>query len=108
MKYLVAVLLALSGSYATQKADTFIGVIADDTCAKTGHAAMRMAPTDTECVVACVSVHGDAYVLVDDRAIYRLSDSRLAEKFAARHVTVIGRLNTGTNTIEVTSMTEAK
>ena len=46
--YLVFYLLA--GALAAPAKQTFTGVITDHMCAETGHAAMRMGPTDAECV----------------------------------------------------------
>src|SRR6187401_3464679 len=101
MKYLIAGLVAAvslaapgilpplglplpSPSLAAAATETFTGIIIDDMCANTGHAAMRMGPTDAECTAACVSIHDAAYVLQDGKTIYKLSDQRTPEKFAGR------------------------
>jgi hypothetical protein len=102
MKPLIAVLLiagALSGAPAAQQ--TFAGVIIDDTCADGGHAQMRMGPTDPECTRLCVMFHDDALVLLDGKDIYALSDQNAAHEFAGRRVTVTGRLDPKTKTIQV-------
>ena len=49
-------------------------------CAGTGHAAMRMGPTDAECTIACVQSHGASYVLLARKMIYNLSNQQLPEK----------------------------
>ena len=95
---------SLTAASATQ---TFTGVITDDMCANTGHAAMRMGPTDAECAAACVSIHDAAYVLQDGKTIYKLSDQRTPGKFAGRKVKVVGTLDARTATIAVTSIAAA-
>jgi hypothetical protein len=87
---------------------TFTGTIADNMCAKAGHAQMRMGPTDAECTIACIGVHGATYVLYDGKNVYTLSDQRTPEKFAAQKVRVVGTLDPKTNTIQVESMTAVK
>jgi hypothetical protein len=77
-------------------------------CAKTGHAAMRMGPTDAECTVACISVHGATYVLSNGKDVYTLSDQRTPEKFAAQKVKITGTLDAKTMTIQVDSISAAK
>jgi hypothetical protein len=69
---------------------------------------MQMGPTDAECAMACIDVHGAAYVLYDGKNVYTLSDQRAPEKFAAQRVKVVGTLNTKTSTIHVDSITAAK
>jgi hypothetical protein len=93
-----------SAAPATQ---TFTGIIIDDMCANTGHAAMRMGPTDAECTAACVSIHDAAYVLQDGKTIYKLSDQRTPAKFAGRKAKVVGTLDAKTGTIAVTSIAAA-
>ena len=85
MKPLIACILAAAAVVAIAAAagkQTFTGTISDDICAKAGHAQMRMGPTDGECTIACVDVHGASYVLVDGDNIYVLSDQQTPEKFA--------------------------
>ena len=67
-----------------------------------------MGPTDAECTIACVAVHGASYVLFDGKDTYTLSDQRTPEKFAAKKVTVTGTLGAKNKTIQVESITEAK
>jgi hypothetical protein len=67
-----------------------------------------MGPTDGECTVACVEVHGAAYVLYDGKRAWTLSDQKTPEKFAGKKVTVTGALDAKTGTIQVDSITAAK
>jgi len=99
---------ALGTSLAAAAAEqTFTGIITDDMCANTGHAAMRMGPTDAECAAACVSIHDAAYVLQDGKTIYKLSDQKAPGKFAGRKAKVVGTLDAKTRTIAVTSIAAA-
>ncbi len=92
---------------AAQDAQTFTGVISEDQCAKDGHAAMRMGPTDAECTKICIVAHGAAYVLLDGSEVYALSDQKAPEAFAAQKVIVTGTLDPKTKTIRVTSIKAA-
>jgi hypothetical protein len=105
---LIVSALATASLSAAQRGQTFVGTITDEMCAKEGHAAMRMGPTDAECTTACVAAHGVEYVLVDGTNVYTLSDQKTPEKFAARHVRVTGTLDATTRKIQVQSMTLAK
>jgi hypothetical protein len=87
---------------------TFTGVITDSMCATADHSQMRMGPTDGECTKACVDVHGAAYVLYARKQTYMLSDQQMPEKFAGSKVTVTGKLDPKTKTIQVRSITAAK
>ena len=109
MKHLIISLLALSALSAGQGKQTFTGTITDDMCAtSSGHASMRMGPTDAECTKACVLAHGASYVLYDGKNVYTLSDQQTPEKFAAQKVNVVGTLDAKTKTIHVDSITVAK
>ena len=108
MKHLISIVLAVAALSAAPAKQTFTGVITDNMCARPGHAQMRMGPTDAECTVACVGVHGALYVLFDGKNVYTLSDQRTPEKFAAQRVKVVGTLDAKTNTIQVESITAAK
>jgi hypothetical protein len=83
-------------------------VIIDDQCAGPGHIAMRMDPSDAECTKLCVMAHGSAYVLLDGKTEYGLSDQVTPEKFAAERVRVVGTFDAKTKTIQVQSITAAK
>lgn len=104
MKYLISSVLAAVALSAAPGTQTFTGTIADDICAKGGHAQMRMGPTDAECTVACIDAHGAAYVLYDGAEVYALSDQRTPEQFAGRKVRVTGTLDAKTRTIQVESI----
>ena len=105
LKMLFAGLLAATTLGGAQSR-TFAGTISDEMCAL-NHAAMRMGPTDAECTHACVEEHDAAYVLADDKTVYRLSDQTTAKPFAGRKVKVVGTLDETHNTIIVTSITGA-
>jgi len=104
---LVVVMLALAAISAGQGGRMFTGVITDTECSTGDHSHMRMGPTDAECVAACVSEHGAAYLLVDGKKEYALSDQKTPEKFAARKVTISGTLDTKGKTIQVDSIRAA-
>ena len=108
MKHLISSLLAVAALSAAPGKQTFTGIITDSMCAKADHSQMRMGPTDAECTIACISVHGATYVLYDGKNVYSLSDQQTPEKFAAQKVRVIGTLDAKTKTIEVDSMSAAK
>jgi len=107
MKHLILSLLAVAALSAAPGKQTFTGTITDNMCAKGGHSQMRMGPTDAECTIACISVHGATYVLHDGKEVYTLSDQRTPEKFAGQKVRVIGTLDAKTKMIQVDSMTAA-
>jgi hypothetical protein len=107
MRYLILNLLAVAALAAAPGKQTFTGVITDDECIA-DHSHMRMGPTDAECTIACVDVHGATYVLYDGKNAYTLSDQRTPEKFAGQKVKVTGTLDTKTKTIQVDSITVAK
>jgi hypothetical protein len=108
VKPLVLSLLVVAALSARQETKTFTGVITDGMCAYTGHAAMKMGPTDADCTRACVEAHGAQYVLLDGKTVYGLSDQRTPDKFAGTKVTVVGTLDAKTKTIQVKSISAAK
>ena len=108
MKPPIASLLVVASLTVGAGKQTFVGVITDDMCAQAGHARMRMGPTDAECTLACVDVHGSAYVLYDGKTVYQLSDQKTPQQFAARKVTVTGTLDAKTKTIQVDSIVASK
>ena len=107
MRALLQVLI-VSGAAVLAQPATFTGTIVDAECARGGHAAMRMGPTDAECARACVLSHGADYVLEDGANIYFLSDQKAPERFAAQKVVVIGTLDPATRTIQVESISAAQ
>ena len=104
---LVTAAMVVTSLGAAQDSQTFTGVISDDQCAKDGHAAMRMGPTDAECTRICIVAHGAAFVLLDGNDVYALSDQKAPEAFAGHNVTVTGTLDPKTKTIRVTSIKAA-
>ena len=98
-------LAVLSWAHGKQK---FTGKITDDECPTSNHDAMQMGPTDAECTIACVEVHGAAYVLYDGTHSYRLSDQKTPKQFAGQRVTVTGTLDSKTSMIQVDSIAAAK
>jgi hypothetical protein len=103
LQKLLAGLLA-AALVSGQGAGTYTGVITDETCAKGGHATMRMGPTDAECTVACVDSHGVAYALADGKNVYGLTGDQPFAKFAGRRVRVTGVLDAKAGTIAVDSI----
>jgi hypothetical protein len=104
----VGVLAVASLSTAQTKPQAFVGTITDNMCPMASHTQMQMGPTDADCVKACVSAHGAAYVLYDGKKAYELSDQKTPEQFAAQRVRVTGTLDAKTNKIAVQSITAAK
>jgi len=101
-------LLALSVLAAPQAKQTITGVITDSECGRADHGRMRMGPTDAECTKACVKYHEASYVLYDGKETYELSDQKTPEQFAGQKVTVTGRLDAKTKTIQVDNIAAAK
>lgn len=104
----LAVLLALSQVSAAPRKQTFTGIITDSECPKADHSRMQMGPTDAECTIACINIHGALYVLYDGKNTYTLSDQFTPEKFAAQKVKIVGTLDPKTKIIKVESITAAK
>jgi hypothetical protein len=107
MRFTVATILLVGALGTAQSAQTFTGVISDDMCELGDHSRMRMGANDAECTRACVAAHGAAYVLVDGKNIYTLSDEKLPETFAGQRVRVVGTLNAKTKLIQVDSISAA-
>ena len=109
MKAVIALGLAVTTLSAAPApaARTFTGTITDDMCALAGHASMRMGPTDAECARACVMTHGAAYVLLDGKTVYNLSDQQTPDRWVGQKVKVAGTLDTKTKTIQVQSIAAA-
>jgi hypothetical protein len=108
MKRLLVAVLALASVSAAQGRQTFTGVITDSECSTADHSQMRMGPTDSECVTACISDHGATYLLYDGKKAYELSDQKTPEKFAAQKVRIVGTLDAGGKTIQVVSISATK
>ena len=106
MRLLSVLVLAGSAIHAGSQERSFVGIMSDSVCALS-HGAMRMGPTDAECAQACVEEHDASYVLVDEKAVYKLSDQRAPKAFAGKKVKVVGTLDAASSTITVTSITGA-
>jgi len=102
------ILLSIAVLSAAPARQTLTGIITDSMCANADHSQMKMGPTDAECTIACVDVHGAAYVLYDGKKTWTLNDQKTPEKFAGKKVTVTGTLDAKTMTIQVVSITPAK
>jgi len=101
-------LVAIAALTLAQGKQKFTGTITDSMCPTGDHSHMRMGPTDAECTIACIQVHGALYVLYDGKEAYTLSDQTTPEKFAAKKVTVTGTLDAKTKTIHMDSIVAAK
>ena len=108
MRPLLVSLLIIAALSAAPGKQKFTGAITDSMCANANHSRMQMGPTDAECTIACIDVHGAQYVLYDGKKAYTLSDQKTPEKFAGKKVTVTGTLDAKTRTIQVESITAAK
>jgi hypothetical protein len=108
MKFLIFNLIAVAALTAAPGNQTFTGIITDDNCPKADHSQMRMGPTDPECAMACIDVHGAMYGLYDGTSFFTLSDQRTPEKLVGKKVKVLGTLDNKTKKIQVDSITVAK
>ena len=104
MKPLMALVFAAASLSAAQSTQTFTGTITDSECGNAGHAVMRMGPTDAECTKMCVLAHAAAYVLLDGKTVYTLSDQKTPERFAGQRVRIVGTLDAAAKTIQVDSI----
>ena len=102
--------MALAAAPAKPRKQVLTGIVTDNMCAETGHAAMRMGPTDAECTVACVDAHGALYVLLSGASVYTFSDQRLPQQFAGRRVRATGTVENvkGEKYFRVDSITAIK
>ena len=81
-------------------AETFTGVITDSMCAKS-HKAMNIAP-DEKCVRDCIKLDKSVkYALFDGKKVYKLSDQKLPEQYAAKRVKITGKLFEKTGIIQM-------
>lgn len=109
MRPLILSMFVVAASVAAaQDTPTFTGTITDSECADGDHAHMQMGPTDADCTIACVVIHGAAYVLYDGTDTYELSDQQTPERFAGQQVVVTGTLDADTKTIQVDSIVAAR
>ena len=108
MKHLTLILFAVAALSACSSRHTFTGTITDDVCSKADHSRMQMGPTDAECAIACIDVHGASWVLYDGKDSYTLSDQQTPEKFAGQKVKVSGTLDAKAKKIQVESISAVK
>jgi len=97
-------------TFAAQTNHTYTGEIMDSACARTGshEGMMKTHPnmkTAKDCTLGCVKA-GSQYVLYDsaNKAVYQLDDQNKLERFAGQEVTVIGNLDTASNTIRIANI----
>ncbi len=103
MKSKIAALVVLLFCAATLSLadNSMTGYISDSHCgakgAKEGHA---------ECVTKCVKEHGAKYVFVDDKdhKVYNIADQSKVADHAGHHVTVQGKVEGDTLTVDSISM----
>lgn len=87
---------------------TYTGVITDTMCGR-DHTHMNISPTD-KCVRECVRMKNGKwkYALLVGKDIYVLSDQQTPEKFAAKKVTVTGKVYPKTGILAVEKIEAAK
>ena len=103
MKSKIAALVVLLFCAATLSLadNSMTGYISDSHCgakgAKEGHA---------ECATKCVKEHGAKYVFVDDKdhKVYNIADQSKVADHAGHHVTVQGKVEGDTLTVDSISM----
>ncbi len=106
MKKAVLSFFAVTVLLAAAETRTFTGVITDTMCGK-DHAHMNLQPIE-ECVKQCVKAGKDKYALLTNGKLYKLSDQKTPEQFAARQVKVTGILYEKTGIIKVDKIEAAK
>ena len=107
MKKVMLSLFAAAVTLAAAETKTFTGVITDTMCGK-DHAHMKIQPIE-ECVKQCVKAGKDKYALLTpDGKLYKLSDQKTPETFAAKKVKVTGTLFEKTGIIKVEKIEGAK
>lgn len=108
MKYSVIIFLLSTGAaFAADK--TYTGEIMDSQCADMGsHADMMKAEHASnakQCAIACVK-SGGTYALYDPAAkkSYKLDNQKKAAAFAGQKVTVTGKMDSGSDSIHISSI----
>jgi len=92
---------------ALLQAGTFTGVITDSMCAE-NHKVMKIAP-DEKCVRDCIKMDkATRYALLSGKKVYKLSDQKTPEAFAAKKVVITGKLFEKTGIIQVEKIELAK
>ena len=120
MKYLLmfVALVVTTLSVAADRAQTFVGEIADSSCAYNVHSLSRShkemlkskewGTSAADCTRRCVKKFGASYVLVHGNEVYKLDKQDLADQYAGTKVRVTGKLDDGSKAIEVESIEAAK
>ena len=95
-------LLFFTVQLCVNAAETFTGVITDTMCGAKPHTMMK-GHTDPECIRMCVK---GPYTLAlsDGTNVIKLSDQKVAAKYAAQRVNVAGTYDEKTKTIKVVSI----
>jgi len=108
MKKIIVTFTLIAAAALAETKGTWTGTITDSMC-KDNHAMMKI-KGDDNCVRHCVKLNPSAYkyVLSDGKNIYRLSDQKLPEQYAAKKVVVKGTLFPKTGVIKVDSIAPAK
>jgi hypothetical protein len=106
MKKIVLSLAAAALMLTAAGPQTITGTITENMCGG-DHKAMDMG-TDAKCIAECVKSMGAKYALWDGTTVYELSDQKNAAKFAAKKVTITGKVDAKAKTIQVTSIAAAK
>lgn len=107
MKKMMLSLFAAAALLGAAETKTFTGVITDTMCGK-DHSQMNLQPIE-ECVKQCVKAGKDKYALLTPEGkLYKLSDQKSPEPFAAKKVNVTGTLFEKTGIIRVDKIEGAK
>ena len=105
IKFILAAASIVSIAVAAPK--TYIGTITDGMCVM-NHKPMNITP-DAKCARECVKNNKEVkYVLHDGKNIYKLSDQKTPEQFAAQKVKVTGTLFPKTGVMKVDKIEPAK
>lgn len=113
MKKLLPVMFLLGTALAAEDAKSFVGEIADSSCALNVHSLTRshkemlqgtsMGKTAKDCSHICVEHYGAHYVLQDKNDVFNLDDQKKAAQFAGTKVKIGGTLLPN-NTIHIISI----
>ena len=100
MKQLLLIAVLIAAPMSAEDAKTFIGEIADSSCALNVHSLTRshremlqgtaMGKTAKDCSHICVEHYGAHYVLQDKKDVFNLDDQTKAAKFAGSKVRISG------------------
>ena len=117
MKKLLAVMFLLGTAIGADYTKSFVGEIADSSCALNVHSLTRshremlqgttMGKTAKDCSHICVEHYGAHYVLQDKNNVFNLDDQKKAAQFAGAKVKIGGTLFPN-NTIHILSIETRK